>query len=100
MCMLRSLWFNVNNFHKLSSEEKISSQSRDSNLGLLGGKQVFFLCATQPRPLGDVWHICLTTERSQVFVSSKHYQVLPVLNKIYRSDIKTVVNLKNLQNLT
>ena len=39
--------FDLNNGHKLSSNEKKSQQSRDSNPGLLGGKQECFLCATK-----------------------------------------------------
>ena len=34
--------------HKLRSKEKKSRRSWDSNLGLQGGKQECFLCATQP----------------------------------------------------
>ena len=36
--------FDLNSVHKLSSKEK----SRDSNPGLLGGKQECYLRATQP----------------------------------------------------
>ena len=40
--------FNLNTVHNLSSKEKKSQRSRDSNPGLLGGKQECFHCATQP----------------------------------------------------
>ena len=42
--------FNLNTVHKLSSKEKKSQRSRDSNQRHLGGKQECFLCATQPPP--------------------------------------------------
>ena len=40
--------FNLIILYKISSKEKKSGQSWVSNLGLLGGKHEFFLCATQP----------------------------------------------------
>ena len=42
--------FDLNTVHKLSSIEKRSLQSWDSNSGLLGGKHECFLCAMQPLP--------------------------------------------------
>ena len=41
-------WFDLNTVPKLSSKEKKSWLSQDSNPGLLGRKQECFLCATQP----------------------------------------------------
>ena len=41
--------FDLNIVRKLSSKKKKYQQSRDSNPGLLGGKQKIFLCATQPQ---------------------------------------------------
>ena len=37
--------FDLNAVHQLSSKDKKRWQSRDSNPGLLGGKQECFLCA-------------------------------------------------------
>ena len=46
--------FSINTVHNLISKEKKSWQSRDFNLGLLGGKQQFFLFATQPQYCGEI----------------------------------------------
>ena len=53
LCMsTRWFGFSVSTFHELSStDEKNSWLSRDSNPGLLDGKQECYLCAKQPLKL-------------------------------------------------
>ena len=47
--------FDLNTVRKLSSKEKKSQLSQDSNPGLLGGKQEWFLCASQPLKMCQKW---------------------------------------------
>ena len=49
--------FDLYAVHKLSSKEKKSQRSQDSNPGMLSGKQECYLCATQPREFSQIKQI-------------------------------------------
>ena len=68
--------FDLNTVHKLSSKEKIFRPCQDSNLGLLGWKQVCFFCAMQP-PLPQLYQYFKRSAFPKVTQEQCYYSTKP-----------------------
>ena len=74
-------WFDLNTVHKLSSQEKKSRLTCDSNSGLQGGKQECFHCAMQPPNSSEKILLCCD---ENVLKSWKTMKSIVILDLVIR----------------